>query len=607
MKKVYLSALFLGLIATASAQETAKIYSVNELQSNAVETPANYAPKALGVEIWNNNFDNPADWTIDNNGQTGAAFGWSIDANSDGWWSSTGISSTSGGNYAELSNGDPTANPASQVLGVTYTMTTAMPIDVINLPANTANTSDVTLQFQEYGARFNDLQEVQISTDGGTNWTTVRNNLDYSVLSASGGSAYANPENVSVNLAPYLDNVTAQNLLIRFSWTTNFPSAATNPNVWITYGWYIDDVKLVTNPDNDIEVTSNYFGSVGLYYYQIPTTQVAPIDFSANVFNGGINAQDEVQLNVSVDGGATFSGSSAAGNTIASGASDSLFLTTPYTPAATVGSHTVTQTITQTQTDDVPANNTIADYTFNVTDFIYARDNGTADGQVSNQGLAFEAGNFFDIFQDQQVKAVDVQLHNTTNIGTFIYARIYSIDANGDFIEEAASDYHEVLSTDLSGTVTLELYNWLNLSAATQTYLVVVGSDGDGGNTNDLVIKTAGTSDVQTSFFLDETQTWFYTTSTPMVRLNFDPTIGLNENTLEGVAIYPNPSEGIVTVSNDNNTTNTIEVYNLVGEKVYTTSASTSTKIDLSSNGTGVYIVKVFNENGSFVERVVIK
>ncbi len=605
MKKIYLSALFLGMIASANAQEAAQ--KMNDLQLNEVAAPTTFAPKALGVEVWNNNFDNPADWTIDNDGQTGAAFGWTIDATSDGWWSANGITSTSGGNFAELSNGDPqTGSTSPQALNVVYTMTTAMPIDVVNAPANTANTSDVTLQYQEFGARFNDLQEVQISTDGGTTWTTVRNNLDYSVLSASGGSAYANPENVSINLAPYLDNTTAQNLLIRFSWTTNFPSLATNPNVWIAYGWYIDDVKIVTNPDNDIEVTSNYFGSEGLYYYQIPTTQVAPIDFSANVFNGGINAQDEVQLNVSVDG--TAFGSSAAGNTIASGASDSIFLTTPYTPAATVGSHTITQTITQTQVDDVPTNNVISDYTFQVTDLIYARDNGTADGQRGNQGLAFESGNLFDIWADQQVRAIDVQLHNTTNVGTFIYGKIYSIDAaTGDFIEEGVSDYHEVTAQDLTGTVTLELYSWVQLTAATQTYLVVVGSDGDGGTTNDLVVKTAGASEIQTTFFKDESDTWFYSTATPMVRLNFNPTIGLNENVLEGVSIYPNPSEGIVTVSNDNNTTNTIEVFNLVGERVYSTTASTSTQIDLSANGTGVYIVKVYNEKGSFVERVVIK
>jgi len=606
MKKIYLSALFFGMLASANAQEN-NAYTINDLQQNEVTSAASFAPKALGVEIWSNNFDTPADWVIDNDGQNGAAFGWTIDANSDGWWSANGITSTSGGNFAELSNGDPGATPASQAIGVTYTMTTAVPIDVVNLPLNASNTSDVTLQYQEYGARFNDLQEVQISTDGVT-WTTVRNNLGYDVLSQSSpNAAYANPENISINLAPYIDNTTAQSLLIRFSWTTNFPSQAANANVWVTYGWYIDDVKLVTNPDNDIEVTSNYWGSDGLNYYMIPTTQVTAIDFSANVFNGGINDQNEVQLNISVDGGATFSGSSATGTIIASGATDSLFLATGYTPAANTGSHTITRTITATQTDDVPTNNVLEDITFEVTDFIYARDNNIPSGTRSNQGKAFESGNYFDIWSDIQVRAVDVILDNSTNVGTFIYAKIYSIDANGDFIEEGASDYHEVVAADLSGTVTLELYSWVNLTNTQLTYLVVVGSDGDGGATNDLVIKTAGTSDVQTSFFKDETDTWFYTTNTPMVRLNFNPTIGLDENTLEGVAIFPNPSEGIVTVSNDNNTTNSIEVFNLVGEKVYSTTASTSTKIDLSANGTGVYIVKVYNENGSFVERVVIK
>ena len=36
------------------------------------------------------------------------------------------------------------------------------------------------------------------------------------------------------------------------------PWLSTNPNVWITYGWYIDDVKLVTNPDHDLEITDTF-------------------------------------------------------------------------------------------------------------------------------------------------------------------------------------------------------------------------------------------------------------------------------------------------------------------------------------------------------------
>ena len=43
---------------------------------------------------------------------------------------------------------------------------------------------------------------------------------------------------------------------IRFQWTTAYPNSASNPNVWITYGWMIDDVEIVTNPNNDLTVTT---------------------------------------------------------------------------------------------------------------------------------------------------------------------------------------------------------------------------------------------------------------------------------------------------------------------------------------------------------------
>ena len=83
--------------------------------------------------------------------------------------------------------------------------------------------------------------------------------------------------------------------------------------------------------------------------------------------------------------------------------------------------------------------------------------------------------------------------------------------------------------------------------------------------------------------------------------------LSVTENTLDGVSVYPNPSKGMITISNDNNTTNTIAIYNVLGKEVFTTTANKSTSVDLSANGSGVYLVKVSNANGSSVERVVIK
>jgi hypothetical protein len=182
----------------AYAQKAPRIQSFQELVKAPKEGVHAIADeKILGVTLWSDDFANPATWTLDNSGQSGVEFGWNINSTNDGWWANSGIASTSGGNYAELVNGD--AQAATQALNVVYTLTTAQPIDIAAL----GGSNQVSLQFQQYGARFNDLQEIQISTDG-TTWVTVGDNLDKTVLSAAGGSAYANPDTKIINLATFL-------------------------------------------------------------------------------------------------------------------------------------------------------------------------------------------------------------------------------------------------------------------------------------------------------------------------------------------------------------------------------------------------------------------
>ena len=324
------------LVLTAGitwSQKAPRIASLDELIGT--EKPALNIEqlKDEGITIWSDDFSEDTTWILDNNGQAGIEYGWNINAVSDGWYSNNGISSTSGGNYAELVNGVP--GNETQALDVVYTMTTANPIDVIGL----GGTNQVTLEFEQYGARFNDLQQILISTDG-IEFTPVGDNLDVPVLSASGGAAYDNPDLKQINLATILETDNAP-IWIQFSWTTNFPAFAENPNVWITYGWYIDDVRLVTNPDNDLEITETYWGTEGLNYYQIPLTQVAPIDFEVAVFNGGANTQTNVALNADVNGGA-FIGSSDAAEIISLDTAI-LTLSTPFTPDAN-GNYTIVQT-----------------------------------------------------------------------------------------------------------------------------------------------------------------------------------------------------------------------------------------------------------------------
>ena len=605
MKKLL---LFVSAIASvAYAQKAPRIQTFQELvKTPKVTSEVVSEEKILGVTLWSDNFTDPANWIIDNSGQSGIEFGWNINNSSDGWWSANGITSTSGGNYAELVNGDPTASPGTQALNVTYTLTTAQPIDIANLGGN----NQVSLQFQQYGARFNDLQEIQISTNG-TTWVTVGNNLDKPVLSAAGGSAFANPDTKIINLATFL-TATPSPIWVRFSWTTNYPGSATNPNVWVTYGWYIDDVKIVTNPTNDLSVTSSFWGSVGLPYYQIPDEQVTEIGFAADVFNGGVNTQTNVKLNINANNGA-WTGSSAPVS-IVSLDTTSIELTTFYTPPATPGNISITRNISADSTDDIPANNALANIDFAITDFIYARDNGTPSGSTSNGTDGFESGNLFDVFQDATLKAIDVRMPGGANgatVGTEIFVKLYSIDATtGDFLFESESAPFVIASNNLNTILTLELEPYANVVAGT-TYLAVVGAYSGG-----LRVSNAGKSDPQTTFFLDMADnTWYYSTNTPMVRMNFNPILSVAEQTeIAQAVVLPNPTTANATLRFDlQNTSDVVVVVtDVAGKTMQTNSYNQLTagaqEITLGAEqwAAGIYTVNI-TSNGHSVTKKFVK
>lgn len=597
MKKTLLFSL-VALSSMAYAQKKPLVPTANALvpSANAITAKPETNTKTLGVTLWSDNFDNAANWTVDNSGQSGIDYGWNINNTSDGWWSANGITSTGGGNYAELVNGDPTLTPGTQALAVTYNLTTAAPINIAAL----GGTNQVSLQFEQFGARFNDLQDIQISTDG-TNFFSVGNNLDKPVLSASGGTPYTNPDMKIINLATVLP-ANPGNVWIRFSWTTNYPASATQPNVWITYGWYIDNVKIVTNPTNDLSITSKYWGTAGLPYFQIPTTQTAPIDFEINAFNGGINSQSGVQYSINVNGGA-FTSSSLA-TTIPSLDTATLTVSTPFTPAA-LGNYTVVHALTADSTDDVPTNNTIANTAFSVTNYIYARDNGTPAGSTSNGTDGFESGNLFDIWTAQTLKGIDVRMlggASGTTVGTEVFVKLYSIDATtGDFVFESESDPYIVTAADLNVNKMLMLNVPVNLVANT-TYLAVMGAYSQG-----LKVVNAGTSEPQTSFFFDYfDNTWYYQTGTPWVRMNFDPTIGINEESASiATLVYPNPANEVLNVKMEinNATTGLIAIYNAAGSKVKETSFNASNgvsveQVSINDLSSGLYTVKITTNDG---------
>lgn len=85
-----------------------------------------------------------------------------------------------------------------------------------------------------------------------------------------------------------------------------------------------------------------------------------------------------------------------------------------------------------------------------------------------------------------------------------------------------------------------------------------------------------------------------------------NPCLSPNE---ESLSIYPNPTEGKITVTFKNPTNiNFIEIFNMKGEKVYSISKTgIQYEIDLSPNPGGIYFAKIYSSTESFNRKILIQ
>jgi len=85
----------------------------------------------------------------------------------------------------------------------------------------------------------------------------------------------------------------------------------------------------------------------------------------------------------------------------------------------------------------------------------------------------------------------------------------------------------------------------------------------------------------------------------------FGGTIGVEEKQLS-VNVFPNPSTGIVYLSQNVSNEAEVKVFSILGEEIYSNTLGETLKIDLSKFSNGVYVIEVKNENSYFTERLIL-
>ena len=485
-----------------------------------------------------------------------------------------------------------------------------------------SNDSNVTLSFEHaYRWCCFSSHELVVSINDGSGWDAASSFQVNELGTVNVLSGTVKVEIIITEIAALKDSVQ-----VRFDWSLDEETAS-------HYFWMIDDVKIIKTQayaSNILtsynRVPSTYFG--GTSYRVMPFEQISSTAyfFGGIVENVGYNNLDSVRIYAEIDND-QFS-SQSDGVSIMSASKDTMFTNDGFTPSA-VGDYTASIYGKDDNGDE--SYNIMTDtliQNFSVSEYIYARDNGdnansfgryTLNGDGSRQ-----YGNVFDIYTTSTLYSVKLRLDERTTANALGSVRINTVDPTSgevSFLTESeqinlgehTGDWFDVsfdppLILD-AGQVILPTV-FANYNGVDTVFMSTSGSNPNNGES--LVQDIDGIQDGI------DPGTWLYTTFAPCVRLNFDPSIigvnvGLDEKiNLDDFQIYPNPNNGKFNISiNDNlNRQNIVVIKNIIGQTVYSETASNSSinSFDLSSLKKGIYMVSLVNEQiKSSTKKIIIK
>jgi hypothetical protein len=636
---VFATATFAQLrMAEMPKQDVAK-YAANIGVTVPVIPPSNFATAPL--PIWSDDFSDPGNWVIDHDA-TACDLDWQIGVNScTGPAPIDDILSTSAANGWAMIDSDAYggATPGVEVEDCWLTM--AAPVDLNGFP-------NVVVEF-ETNYKSWDSEKAYVVVGIADTLTGLVEWPDLLPISGTSSNVFApfdsyattdmttNPELITVDISSALVGLSATELegvYIRFHWT----------GTW-GYAWFVDDFSISETPDNAISSKSEVIGGywvdyanytavglndiIGLDYSHTPQSQLAnhPFAFESIIKNIGMATQSVV-LYYDVTGAGTGSGMSSA-IVLNSQEEDAFSAAPPFGNATTaIGSYSVD---IWAEADSAGAGviiTTLPAVTkdFEVTNYIYGKDLGE-----QNQNGSYALGGPLDqnhistryeMYANESLTGLRAFIGGNSAVGAQVKAVIYELDTTASdglvFLDE--SDNYTITAQDLGAWVDIPFLSPISLFNG---YAYEFGIAGFQHPLDTSFIGVSGTmmyAGEHSSF--DElglstqsagTPTWYYISSAPMVRMNFDPALIVPPSAVNVVKpsqfnVYPNPTNGVVTVELDNNVKYDVTVNNVLGQTVYTSSTTAmNTIIDLSSFEKGIYTIELKNSNTTYAEKVIVE
>ncbi|TXB63688.1 T9SS type A sorting domain-containing protein [Vicingus serpentipes] len=446
----------------------------------------------------------------------------------------------------------------------------------------------IALSFDKFfNAEYGGIGTIEVSIDGGTLWTTA------GTLTADAGWV-----NQVVDLGAYLNE---SNVLVAFKYNDDAGWAA---------GMNIDNVQLEATTC----VTNTAVLALQSEYSQYPLTQVENIVAGATVNNLGADTVTNVNVTVNVYNAITaaleYTENSTAVASMIPGANGTFSFTTGFTPSA-VGTYAVEYISTKDQADCVESNDT-AYYFVQVSDSVYARDNADLGATLGTAGIGNgtggELGQAYEIINDDTLTSIHVFISNNDGAlnGQQLTINVYDIVGGQPTnilattmtpVLDSATNKNSILDCPLTQSLPLGPGNFF-VSVVETANSIQMGTTQNNYTNGPIMVNAAGI----TTGFVEQSTVYsgaFVFVLRPVFGTVTNSLVGIAESKEATFEVMPNPAVDNVMVRNID-AGNTVEVYNNLGQVVFSTIANAkNVNVNVSNFDNGIYTVKVIGATTS--------
>ncbi|MDP6908478.1 MAG: T9SS type A sorting domain-containing protein, partial [Flavobacteriales bacterium] len=264
--------------------------------------------------------------------------------------------------------------------------------------------------------------------------------------------------------------------------------------------------------------------------------------------------------------------------------------------------------------------NNVLNRNFLVTDNIYSIDGiGVHDvAETSTLGTNSFTGaedgfmmlTYYDISAETGALGLEILLGSDTEAGSALVVTLH--DTENVYLDDvtlflAESEIYDVTQGDVNnGTIQVMFTDPIILSPGAYFAGVEMFSNA-GDNLIEIVDDITVPQPFYSSMIYVPDDAVYSNGNAAAIRLITADNIGISDaGELEGISIYPNPTENMIRIEMEINDKYTIEVLNVLGEVLYNSTVSTNTSVDMDKFGAGVYLVNVSTGSAIYSERVVV-